>query len=304
MSECVPSNFQKIEKRSLRETFKDLFCVSKRVFTFLMVSSLFIATTGFFETYIGYILLGANASVFVCFAVLLMTFSVYSLDKITDSDEDAINMPERGSFLLGRKKLVLCIALTSYALSLILIYWNTPSAVLIMLIPLIANAFYGTRIHPGLPRLKDIPVVKNFVVAISWALVTTLLPAVNIPGMTNAAVASVLYFMITKVFINAILYDIRDVKGDMAMGVRTMPVLLGARNTTILLLAINCTLLPWLAYVTPALRLLAALMVLYEFIYIIYFRKPRSAIALDFFVDGQWMIATSIFLLLKGLGMA
>jgi 4-hydroxybenzoate polyprenyltransferase len=303
MSEYVQKLSLTVSVGNINAVLKGTFEICQKILTFLMVSSLFIATTGFFETYVGYVLLGINASFSVCLAVLLMTFSIYSLDKITDSDEDIINMPERGSFLVGRRKLVLYCSLASFALSLILIYWDQPSSVLIMLFPLIANVFYGTRIHPKMPRLKDIPVVKNFVVAISWALITTLLPAAHVSGMTNVVVL-VFYFMFVKVFINAILYDIRDVRGDVEMGVRTMPVLLGTRNTTLILVAINCTLLPWLAYVGPSLRTLAALMVIHGFAYIIYFRKPRSAIALDLFVDGQWMIVVLIFLLLKGLGIA
>jgi hypothetical protein len=45
-------------------------------------------------------------------------------------------------------------------------------------------------------------------------------------------------------------------------------------------------------------------MVIYGFANIIYFRKPRSAILLDLFVDGQWMIMVLPLLLLKGLGIA
>jgi hypothetical protein len=36
-----------------------------------------------------------------------MALSTYSLNKLTDMDEDSINMPERVSFLSGRKNLVL-----------------------------------------------------------------------------------------------------------------------------------------------------------------------------------------------------
>jgi 4-hydroxybenzoate polyprenyltransferase len=269
-----------------------------------MVSSLFIATTGFFETYMGYVLLGVTPNVMVCFAVFLMTFSVYSLDKITDSKEDAINMPERSSFLSGRRKLVLCYSLAAYALSALLIFLDRPSNLPIIFIPLAANAVYGSKLISGMPRLKDVPVVKNVVVAISWALVTTLLPAMQMAPKTGSMIASVLYFMLAKVFINAVLFDVRDVKGDREMGVKTMPVLLGFRRTTAILLGLNSTLLLCLMYLGSMLRYLTLIMVLYGYVYIFYFSERRSPIALDFFVDGQWMIFAIFFLVLKGFGLS
>lgn len=283
------------------DEFSNLF---RRIFTFLMVSSLFIATTGFFETYMGYVLLGVTPNVMVCFAVFLMTFSVYSLDKITDSKEDAINMPERSSFLSGRRKLVLCYSLAAYALSALLIFLDRPSTLPIIFIPLAANAVYGSKLISGMPRLKDVPVVKNVVVAISWALVTTLLPAMQMAPRTGSMIASVLYFMLAKVFINAVLFDVRDVKGDREMGVKTMPVLLGFRRTTAILLGLNSTLLLCLMYLGSMLRHLTLIMVLYGYVYIFYFSERRSPIALDFFVDGQWMIFAIFFLVLKGFGLS
>jgi 4-hydroxybenzoate polyprenyltransferase len=174
-----------------------------------------------------------------------------------------------------------------------------PTALPIIFIPLAANAVYGSKLIPGMPRLKDIPVVKNLVVAISWALVTTLLPAMQAPRITGTIVAFVLYFMLAKVFINAALYDVRDVKGDREMGVKTMPVLLGSRRTTIILLALNSTLLPGLMQIGS---MLALIMVLYGYIYILYFAERRSPITLDLLVDGQWMMAAFLFHFLCGFG--
>lgn len=281
---------------------KELRNIPKSIFTFLMVSSLFIASTGFFETYIGYLLLGLSPQIPVCFAVFLMTFSVYSLDKTTNSNEDTINMPERAGFLAGRKKLILYYSLAAYALSALLILREMPTALPVIFIPLAANAVYGSKRIPGMPRLKDIPVVKNLVVAISWALVTTLLPAMQAPRITGTIVAFVLYFMLAKVFINAALYDVRDVKGDREMGVKTMPVLLGSRRTTIILLALNSTLLPGLMQIGSMFRLLALIMVLYGYTYILYFAERRSPITLDLLVDGQWMMAAFLFHFLCGFG--
>lgn len=138
-----------------------------KIIGFLSVSSLFIGGTGFFKTYIGYILLGMHPNLQVCFAVFLISFSVYTLDKIADLDKDITNMPERMRFLKGRKTLVMACAIAAFLFSMALAFLDKPLSLLIILVPVAANVIYGTRLIPSLPRLKDIPVMKNVVVAVS-----------------------------------------------------------------------------------------------------------------------------------------
>ena len=269
---------------------------------YLAVSSLFIAGVGFFVTYIASILLGINPSVPICIAVSLIVFSIYSLDKLTDSKEDAINAPKRMIFLEGRKELILFYSIAAYVLSLILIFLEIPSALGIALVPIAANAAYGSKLLPGMPRLKDIPVMKNLVVAITWASIATLLPgAHNAPAIS---IAIVFYFVFVKCFINTVLYDIRDIKGDRENGVKTMPVILGPKRTAAILLLINSTLIPWLMMTKIPAKALPILLIFYGYIYIIYFRDHMSSVILDILVDGEWIIAFVLLLALKDLGLA
>lgn len=271
------------------------FCLSEalnRIFTFLAVSSLFIGSTGFFKTYIGYILLGEPPGLFTCALVFFISFSVYSLDKIADLDKDVINMPQRRSFLYARKKVVLSASLAAYLLAVLLTLLSTPIAVPIVLIPIIANAFYGTKLLPGIPRLKDIPVMKNVVVASTWALITTLLPALSTEYLATFNIAIVGYFMFVKTFVDTVLYDMRDVEGDRLNCVRTIPVMLGIRKTTALLLAINSTLICILPFMHYDAKLLTAILITYGYAYIIYFMDEINPMVLDFLVEGEWMLAT------------
>jgi len=277
-------------RRCLGETLNKLF-------TFLAVSSLFIGGTGFFKTYIGYILLGEVPKTLTCVIVFLISFSVYSLDKIADLDKDVINMPQRKSFLYGRKRLVLSSSLAAYALAVLLTLLSTPLALPVVLIPIIANAFYGTKLLPGIPRLKDIPVMKNVVVATTWALITTLMPALSSGHLGVLNIAVVGYFMFVKTFVDTVLYDMRDIEGDRQNGVRTVPVMLGMRKTTALLLAANSTLLSALPFMHGEIRLLTIVLITYGYAYIVYFMKRIDPLMLDFLVEGEWMLAT-VFLLL------
>jgi 4-hydroxybenzoate polyprenyltransferase len=165
-----------------------------------------------------------------------------------------------------------------------------PAALPVVFLPLVANALYSSRLVPGLPRLKDIPVMKNVVVAISWALVCTLLPAAHM-GSLNSMVFLTIIFMTAKSFINTVLYDIRDLEGDRESGVRTIPVLLGPANAFVILLAVNSALLSLLLVTEGLCRMMMAGMILYGYAYILYFRQRRNPILLDLFVDGEWILA-------------
>ncbi|NPV61268.1 MAG: UbiA family prenyltransferase [Methanotrichaceae archaeon] len=274
----------------------------KNLFILLAVSSIFVGFTGFFQTYVGYILLGAEPNHFICFSVFLMTFSVYSLNKLSDADEDAINTPERARFLQGKKRSMYVVALAAYIFSALIALIIAPLTILVVLIPIGANAVYSSRLIPGIPRLKDIPVMKNVVVAVSWASVCTLMPFMSSGTMEVPLFMIVLvgYFMIVRVFINTVIFDIRDIEGDRTNGIRTIPVFLGLPKTTVLLLAVNSTLLPWLWYYDSA-RLMSAIMAVYGYLIILCFRKKRNSLALDLFVDGEWMIACIVFAMVTGI---
>lgn len=264
----------------------------------LSVSSFFIGITGFFRTYIASLLIGASPSMSACFVMFLITFSIYSLDSIVDMDRDTTNMPERKKYLFERKRIFLLSSLTAYLLAGFTLLLSKPFALPIIFVPLAANAFYATKIPILNLRLKDIPVVKNLVVAVSWGLTCTLLPALYMtdpPEMIT--LVTVFYIMLIITFIAAVLYDVRDVIGDREMGVRTIPSILGSRKTAVILLALNCTLLPLIAFLDGDKQLLMAGLAFYGFIYIPYFRVRRNPMILDLFVDGKCIFAAFLYII-------
>lgn len=279
-----------------RKILFELYEQLNRLFTFLAVSSLLTGASGFFMTYVSYLLLGLPPSISICIAVALVSFSVYSLNKISDAREDTINMPERRSFLQGRYRLVLGSSIGAYLAAAALILFYKYEAFFVLLIPFISNALYSSRLVPGIPRLKDIPLMKNLVVSISWGAVTVLLPACAAAPI--ASTLSVLCFMTVKDFINTVIYDIRDVKGDRESGIKTLPVILGPGLTLAFLLSVNTCLLIWTATAARSLGILALSLIIYGYAYIIYFRRKRSSAAMDILIDGEWALAVLAFFMI------
>lgn len=298
----MPINPRIILREILANGWKNAGTALETVVSFLSVSSIFIGLHGFFKTYIAFMLMGMAPDITACIVVFLISFSVYSLDKIVDMDKDIATMPQRYLFLFRRKKLVQFCAIAAYLLAIILVLMSRPLALPIVFIPFIANAFYATKVHKSIPRLKDIPGVKNIIVALAWAMVTTLIPAMYLKDSPNNIVIIVLYFMLIKTLVDNILYDIRDIKGDSENGIRTLAVILGKRKIIALLLIVNSTLIPWLALTGMADKPMALLLAIYGYAYIIYFRERRNPIALDFFVEGEWMLMTTLLLFTVNVG--
>lgn len=299
MLKCNAHTINKIFKCELRQL--SIFALNsiRELLSFLSVSSLFIGGTGFFKTYIAYLLLAMKPNLFNCMAVFLVSFSVYTLDKVADLDKDVASMPTRARFLEGKKDLAIAYSALAYLLSIIIVFLGRPISSSLLLVPMAANIVYGTRLIPGVPRLKDIPVMKNAIVALSWAIVTVLIPVTyqSLPslGPIHSLVFVVIYFMFIKTFIDTVLYDIRDEAGDRINSVRTIPVLIGLENTTKVLLILNSTLLLGLPWFEGLTRLLVLSLVIYGYAYILYFRERRDPLFLDLCVEGEWMLA-SLFL--------
>ena len=109
----------------------------------------------------------------------------------------------------------------------------------------------------------------------------------------------VAYFMLIKDFINSTLCDLKDVKGDMQSGVRTIPVVLGPKKTKRMLLAMSSMLLPLLFLVKSKILIIMALLIISEYLLIISFNECSHPTILEFFVDGEWLLICMLLIALK-----
>jgi len=89
--------------------------------------------------------------------------------------------------------------------------------------------------------------------------------------------------------IDTVLCDMRDVRGDAAEGVRTMPVMFGRGRTLAILAAVDVLIFTFLSQIVA---------VVGAFL-IIFFRKERPGLSYDMLVDG-WMLWTAIALFVYG----
>ncbi|HON82277.1 MAG TPA: UbiA family prenyltransferase [Methanoregulaceae archaeon] len=268
------------------------------VFDYLVYSSLYLSFAAGFMAYISSVLheVSFNPAVFVL--GMLITYSVYNLNRKTDESEDAINHSKRYGFTKKYERLLFSTAIGAYILALAISWLYGPAVVVISAIPLISGVVYSAPVFPrGFPyrRLKEIPVAKSLIVAVAWALPPTLLPVYIAGAFPDTITLAAILFFFSLVFINTVLFDMRDVEGDRLTGVRTIPVCIGIAATTLLLKMVNIifgvtvVLLLWnkipLAYI-----MLIVMGIFYAHWYIRNYRKiSESNLLCDLIADGQFI---------------
>ena len=89
----------KKHKESSQEIFENIYPGAKKIVYLLMPTSLYTAIVGTSIISLSFLLLGITPVWEMAFAVFLITFSTYSLNKLTDKEEDLINIPERASLI-------------------------------------------------------------------------------------------------------------------------------------------------------------------------------------------------------------
>ena len=224
----------------------------------------------------------------------LITYSIYSLNRITDMEEDASNIPERVAFLENKKNVILSLSILSYIVALIMgameNLWTMP----IFLTPFIVGIIYSIKIASF--RIKDIFGMKNISIAFSWAFSSAFLPYVFLPNVEEGFM--VFFFLFIKCFVNTVVFDTRDMEGDKKAGARTIPVVLGVRKTMLILLIANSLLIPWIIFCyihnffVPYIPVIA-FSIIYGYWYIIAFCRGKdreSKYNYDYLVDGEFII--------------
>jgi 4-hydroxybenzoate polyprenyltransferase len=267
-----------------------------KIAKFVTSTSLLLAVDGPLIVLFGYFLYGVQIEFVLLVAASLSVFAVYSLNKATDKIEDSINRPETAS---KSKKYYVVPSVAAIVVSLVLGITVNLLAVAILMAPLVIGLLYSVKISGSLPRLKEITGVKSLMVAFSWSLYGAFLPLVMQPAGFDKIFLVFVYIFI-QVFVNTILFDFLDMKGDLASGTRTLPIKLGRNRTKKLLFLSNSVLCLWLVFCGFSglfLNFMPALIfgVIYGYVLIWNFsREGIQRLHAELMVDGQWVPVVAI----------
>lgn len=126
--------------------------------------------------------------------------------------------------------------------------------VFLMIIPLaLFSILYVIPFLPNKKAIRDLPFAKIFVISIVWSLVMVAIPVVNYDGFKGLMESPFLLLLCEQfLFILAITlpFDVRDLRYDMELNIKTIPSYIGVKNTITLShsLLIIVFILKWMQY--------------------------------------------------------
>jgi len=200
----------------------------------LLNSSTVVAIGGGLRLNIAFLLAGLAIRIPDYCAFALIIYSTYTLDRALDCREDAINKKE----LIGANGNIgiLACAVAFLIGTAILV---SEGIYLAPFFPFVVGYIYthGIRIGPYALRLKGGAGVKNGIIGLTWGGTIALIVGNWCDSITTVLVVFLFYAI--KLFITSCVNDFKDVKGDLAAGIRTLPACLGEDLTKKLLLLMN-----------------------------------------------------------------
>jgi len=198
----------------------------------LLNSASLVGFSGGLRLYLAFLLAGLIPPIMLVVAACLIIYATYTLDRALENKEDVINHPE----FSGADKRAGLVASGICTISGSLLFFSewliSPP-----LFPFLVGILYSKGIPLGstVIKLKGGCGGKNLVIGITWGGTIGLVIAAFAPPLAALVIAA--YFGM-KLFINSTIFDLKDIEGDLAAGIRTLPVVLGSRYLKIFLLAI------------------------------------------------------------------
>lgn len=261
--------------------------VHSNVFIALSATSVAVTTT---------LLAGVPLAAEPLFIVFAATLFVYNLNRITDMSEDATNVPGRVEFVRTYGRFWLAVGVLLYLLATGLAVARDLPRAEFTAVPLLVALLYSLK-------AKRILLLKNFLVGASWGLIP-LGVGTYFGRLWTIDVLFLAVHVCVIITLAAIVFDIKDIEGDRAAGIRTVPVLFGPRATRVLtqtgnaLAGAGVVALVAAGVLSPEYLVVLAVQ-FYVGAYIPFATPGRTPLFYGFVVDGEHVFLAALVALLE-----
>jgi 4-hydroxybenzoate polyprenyltransferase len=200
----------------------------------MLTGSAPVGLSGALRVYIAFLLAGLPPLLLPCLASGLVIYATYTLDRAIPCAEDMINQEQLAG--ADRRTAMAWCGLT-FCLGAALFFRE--GVYLVPFLPLVIGYLYtkGIRIRGHTLKLKGGAGGKNAVIGLTWGGSIALVVAHWTPNLL--AVSSLFFFFGLKLFVNSTLFDMKDLQGDLAAGIRTLPAYLGEQRVRQLLILLS-----------------------------------------------------------------
>jgi len=230
----------------------------------------------------------------------LFSFGAYSVNRLSDYEEDSVSNPGRTSYLASRRRLLPIVSGLSFGIGYALAILRNLAFFAGLLVPLLLAVAYsfGSKSMGrvlGMNRLKEGFLIKNIAISFGWSLIPVLVGLYYL--QLPIALVAFCPFIFMRLMVNTVFFDIRDVEADIKYGVKTLPGSLGLGASwrfMDIVDALSCVYVVtlFLAGVFPLFVGLLVVFTPYSMIYRHYARKTskhKDALR-DFAADGEYII--------------
>lgn len=222
------------------------------------------------------------------FIVFAVTLFVYSFNRLADLAEDERNVPERARFIRRYGVVLFVVGTVLYgAATVAAILLGIPGAPA-MIAPLAVALLYSVI------GLKRVLLLKNLLVGLAWGLIP-LGVGVYYGVLLTVDILFMFAFITVALTIAAIVFDIKDIEGDRAEGIRTVPLVVGVKRTRQLAVAASTVLGGVVAVLIAVGPLHAQYSLLFVFIgymigYSLVATADRTVLFYGFIIDSEHIV--------------
>lgn len=163
------------------------------------------------------VLVDAPLDPLALFVVFAATLFVYSADRVADADVDAANLPGRAAFARRHGRTLVAASTLLYVTVVAL-----AAARGVRYVEFLALPFVAVGVYSGL-RAKRVFLAKNLLVGGAWAAVPLGVGA-HTRRLDDPRVWLLAAWVGAVITVAAVVFDVKDVPGDRAAGIDTIPV--------------------------------------------------------------------------------
>lgn len=165
----------------------------------------------------------------------MLAFGIYGINNLTDTEEDAVNLPWDGQFTRRWHRFIgpLAIVVHFVGVGIAFAYGGLVPG-LLSLVPLGAQIGYSTAWLPvgNVDRLKQVLFLNSTVVAGAWVVNVVALPiALSSQGAPLLASATIGLFIYVRWMMSVEVANVPDTDGDQSANVDSLPLAFGFGNT-------------------------------------------------------------------------
>jgi 4-hydroxybenzoate polyprenyltransferase len=245
------------------------------------------------------VLLGVQATPLLLVMAYLFSYGAYMMNRSSEIDADSVSHPERTAHLTPRRRYLPAITGGCFLLGYVFALTVNFIFFVALLVPLAFSFAYSVGSQRlvgviGVAKLKDKLLVKNLFVSLGWSLIPVLVGFYYLRfGIVILVMGT---FIFLRLLVNTLIFDVRDVEGDRAQGIKTVPVVRGAAETYRIMAVIDVAALVYIAAVValgllPLAASILGILPLYSLGYSFLARRPKADLGFicDVLVDGEYL---------------